>query len=743
MMGPQEQEQPLDRFGRPEHPEEASGQRTDVRRGEPDPAAAREQQVKQWQDRVKKAKAYHESAFKRMRADMQFARGLQWRDQTKVDDERYVANIVLRHLQNKVAQLYAKNPKAEFQRRKRLDYAVWDGRQESLAQAQETLTLAQQAADPRQAMELPQVKQAQRLLQDVQQGSQRRQLMDRMGETLEVVYEHQISQQQPRFKAQMKQLVRRVATAGIGYVKLNFFRQYESSPEHEGRISDVRQQLQLAEQRMEDLADDELGSHQAETEELRQLLDKLVNERQQFVREGLDFDFPNATSIIPDLDCKQLDGFLGARWVAQEFLLTPKQVQQHYGVDIKQQFKPYQADEKGLDAPQPSDALEGSDSTDTEEGEEQQGKACVWEIYDRWTGLVYEIADGYNDFLREPHPPHVRLERFFPFFVLAFNDVEDESSLFPPSDVSLMRPMQEEHNIARQRLREHRDAARPKHVAPKGKFDEQDKTNLAEGPPHSVVEMNGLQPGDRIQDHIQPVPHAPLDPNLYETNPFFDDTLKAVGTQEAMLGGTAGDTATETNLAEASRQTVMGSNVDDLDEFLSEIAQNASYVLLSEMSGEAVQEIAGPGAVWPEVTAEEVAQDLWLTVRAGSSGKPNKAQEIQNFERLAPILMQVPGISPEWMAREAIERLDDRINLEEAFVEGAQSIAAMNRMTQPDQGAPGQQPSEQDGEGAAGADNTPRPGGSGTNQGPNNAASGAPPTDRPQGPTSRPQGPMS
>ena len=714
--------------------EGASGnQRTDVRRQEPDTAEARAQLVEQWSKRVKQAKAHHEPAFKRMRKDMQFARGLQWLDQKSPDDERYVANLTLRHLHNKVAALYAKNPKAQAKRRKRLDYAVWDGDPQSLMQAQQTVAEAQQVVqqtgDP-MVLQMPQVQQAQQLMEDVQRGHQHRQMIDRIGKTLEVVYEHQLEQQQPKFKAQMKQLVRRASTAGVGYIKLNYFREQEQSPEMAGRISDVRNQLALVEQRMEDLADDELHPHQAEAEELRATLDALQQQEGVFTREGLDLDFPSATAIIPDENCKQLDGFLGARWVAQEYLLTPEQIQQYYEVDVSHQFRPYEPpSENSTEGAQPVDSEPGSTAGGRGEGagSEQEKKVCVWEVFDRNSGLVYHIADGYGDFLREPHAPYVKLERFFPFFVLTFNEIEDEHTLFPPSDVALMRPMQEEHNVSRQRLREHRDAVRPKHVAPRGKLTNEDKERLASGDAHSVVEVDGLQPGENIENVIQAVPHAPIDQNLYEVNQFFEDTLKAVGTHEAQMGGSSKSTATEASVAESTRQTSMDSNVDDLDEFLSELAQNAGYVLLTEMPQDKVQEIAGPGAVWPEVTAEEIARDLWLTVRAGSSGKPNRSQEIQNFERLAPILMQIPGIDPHWMAKEAIHRLDDRMDLEEAYVEGLPSITAQNHQAQPDQGEPGETQNDQADHGReGGADHSPAPPDNDANQGPNPAAQGAP-----------------
>ena len=79
-------------------------------------------------------------------------------------------------------------------------------------------------------------------------------------------------------------------------------------------------------------------------------------------------------------------------------------------------------------------------------------KAVVWEIYSKKDGLVYVIADGYHDFLKEPAAPELALERFWPFFTLIFNEVESDKDIYPPSDVRLLMPIQREYNRARQGL---------------------------------------------------------------------------------------------------------------------------------------------------------------------------------------------------------------------------------------------------------------------------------------------------
>lgn len=146
--------------------------------------------------------------------------------------------------------------------------------------------------------------------------------------------------------------------------------------------------------------------------------------------------------------------------------------------------------------------------------------------------------------------------------------------------------------------------------------------------------------------------------------------------------------------------STVSSNVDDLDDFLTEIARSAGQIMLGEVSQETAVKIAGPGAVWPQLSGQEISDEIILEVQAGSSGRPNKAQEIANFERMAPTLLQIPGIKPTWLAKQALLRMDDSLDLDEAIADGIPSMIAMNAMGGPSTGDPLTDPSQQGGRGA-------------------------------------------
>jgi hypothetical protein len=468
----------------------------------------------------------------------------------------------------------------------------------------------------------------------------------------------------------MKQLVRRVCTTSVGFVKLGFQRLMEKRPEDVEKITDVTQQIAEMERMMADKLDNRMEETAAECEKLRLILQDLQSRPQVIVKEGIVFDFPQSSSIIVDPRCRNIRTFVGAQWVAQEFILSPDDVKEIYKIDVGKSFTAYKEE-----APfqNPYDRSPKGEARD---------KCVIWEIYSKADNMMYVVCDGYADFLQEPSEPPLTLERFWPFFTLTFNDIENEKKIYPPSDVELLMPMQKEYNRTRQSLREHRIANRPCYAVPQGMLDEEDVLKLQTRPNNAVVVLNALQPGQKVDDVIQPVKSIGIDPALYDVNTVFDDVLRTVGAQEANLGGTNSATATQSSIAESSRAAAIASNVDDLDDFLSELARAAGQAMLLNLNEETVMKIVGPGAVWPTLTAQDVADELMLEIEAGSSGRPNKAAETANFQQIAPILMQIPGINPEWLAKEAVKRMDDGVDLTDAIAAGVQSIMAMNAQKQ-------------------------------------------------------------
>lgn len=677
--------------------------------GEVQPSASEKNLVKTILKRIRADKQHHKKAFEQMREDMYVARH---GHKPGYPVDYYKANITGRHIKQKTASLYAKNPKAVARRRETIDYRIWDEKPQSLQMAMQIVMQAQTLlaqnpmADPGAIP--PEMmlafEEAQATVQDFQEGTKRRQEIGKIGKTLEILFAQALREQKPLdFKAGMKQLVRRACTTGVGYVELGFQRETGPKPELTQALGDFRTRLSHLKSMAERIGDTEnpIDPDDPEIAELEKAIAALMAEPEIVLREGLIIDFPQSTKVIPDKLTRHLTGFVGARWITLDYMFTPDQIEEIFGVDIGKNYNGYNYSGQ---RPEEKSFMQVSAESDPDYDKvgKGEGLVCVSKHYDKTSGLVYYVADGYDRFLREPAAPDVFVEDFWPVYALTFNAVESEDELFPPSDVHLMYDMQREYNTSRQGKREHRKAARPRYTFSNGALEKEDVENLETAEAFSATGVN-LPPNQKLSDILDVIPVPGVDPNLYDTNEIFSDVTLVVGTNESQFGGIARATATESAIAANASASSDGSSIDDLDAFLTCVARAAGQVLLREMSPETVMKVAGPGAVWPQMTLAEISDELFLEVEAGSTGKPNQAVEIQNWTQMLPFLLQMQGIDPIWLARESIRRLDDRLDLTEAIAEGTPSMMAANHMAQLSTGDPTTDPNAQGGEGSANA----------------------------------------
>jgi hypothetical protein len=640
---------------------------------------ARKRLISTWLTRIEESRKHWEKkgVWKRIKENQQLAAHgapKEWCEQGN-----YVVPILNRHIGQQVAQLYAKNPTVVAKRARKLHYKLWDGRADSLQAAMDGVAMG----DPNSMM----------MIEEVMAARQKDLMYDRLGKTLEILWDYYVGEQSCNFKQQLKLAVRRTKVCRVAWVKLGYQRILEKRPEITAQIEDVTSKIAAIEVILAKVADDKLDENAPEMEELKINLRDLQQQETLLVREGLLFDFPRADEIIVDKNCRHLKSLAGARFVVHWFDMTPDEVKATYEKDLKSNYTQYRDDGKKYSA-----------------GDTGECKARVYEVHDKRDRQCFTICEGFDDFLEEPNGQKLKIERFFPFFPLVFNEVESDDCIYPPSDIELAEHIQNEYNRSRESLRQHLIASRPYYVV-SSHVEEAERAKLSAHADHEMIVIAALQVGQKAEDYIQRGPTVNIDPNLYEVEMHFTDAMRVLGAQESSFGGTSDSTATESSIAQQNMDTSNSSNVDDLDEMLGELAKAASQVMLTEIDKQTVIEIVGDGAVWPDMpqSREEVAKDLYLEIEAGSSGRPNQASELANLERATPMLVQLPGINPEPLARRYANLLN--IDFEELVASGMPSITALNAMmakaaSQPATGDPASDPSSQGGEGG---NNAPGP----------------------------------
>ena len=518
---------------------------------------ARAALVGELQEDVRADKKHYRDAFKQMLDDMEVA----WNGASKSwPKSNYKVNITQRFVRQKVASLYAKNPRAMAKCRQKLKYKVWDGTMQQLQSA------AQGLPDPMSALAI---------MQDAQAGKAEEEMYKKLGKTLECCFHYYIDEQIPSFKSQMKRCVRSAVQTAVGYVKLGFQRETDLSPDNKAKIADSQQRLARIQRLIDDLSPEgDKTRLDAEAEELRLIVEQLRKEPMVIIREGLVFDFPKPTSVIPDRKCISLDGWIGADWLTEEIFMTPNEVKEFYQLDLGGALTT-NAPGSGYTA-YSTNGTEYRQNPRSDLSGKREDLVCVWMMYHKASGLKFQLADGFKDFLKEPEGPEVVVERYFPIYALCFNELEHPTKLFPPSDVCNITPQQMELNRQKEALREHRKANRPGYVTPKGALSEGDKTALTGQEANAVVELDGMMPGNKVTDLLQALPKIGVDPNLYESQGIMDDVYKTVGMAEPSFGGSSGDTATAVATAEQARTAALEAEADQLNDFLSVLARDAS-----------------------------------------------------------------------------------------------------------------------------------------------------------------------
>jgi hypothetical protein len=635
--------------------------------------------VDQWTKKIIKAREKWEPDFKTMREDMKFARGLQWPDQKNLMDDRYVANLTLRNLSNGVAQLYARNPEVEAVRRDRLDFELWDGKEASIAAAAAAINLGTQTGQINPL--------AMALLKDYSEGQLWRDLVDRVGKTVRFVAQYMWDSLQPTFKIQMKQLVRRVKTCGVAYVQVNYVDGLEgtlSTSETESTIVDrVKRIKHIAEKLSEQEIDENSSEVLTLASSAMSVLSSISTGDTQNINQRITFDFLPSTSVIVDPRCRHLKGFVGARWLAIERIESLDLVNLFYETKIpKNEVKAY--DENGVRQDNASDTAASTDDA-------AKTRVCIWDIYDLDTKSCFVICDGWKEFVQEPQPVVPETNHFWPVVAVTFNDVETEpsskecGSIFPPSDVTLMRSPQKEWNRTREALRSHRIANTPAYFTGKGWLTDNDIAAINDHEDSAVVQFEGAQMGTDINKLLAPFQHSPLQPQLYDTAPLAQDIQLAAGTQETDLGRPVPKvTATGATIAEQSKNTVAASNTDDLDDFLSEIAQMEGEIILRYFKLDTVKRIAGRGAVLPQQNREDFLNEIMLSVKAASSGRPNQALEISKVTQLTPLWLKC-GANPIGVCEIVTKAYDDRFDISKLYPLQMPMMAPNEEINQPSQ----------------------------------------------------------
>ena len=483
------------------------------------------------------------------------------------------------------------------------------------------------------------------------------------GKTLEIVLRRSVVVD-GKLKKRMKSTVRSVLTTGAGWIKATYQREYRKDPIIQGRIADTQDNIARIEMLMRKVKDngDSASDHDAHRGELQQQLAALEQQVEVTFSEGMVYDRALTEDIfVLDDSLRDFDTYLQARAISHRIWFRDDLYAETFGADPPDDATTYKQ-------PKDDDGSSGSDKHDN--------WYAVFEIWDKVSQTVYTKCDGSTRWCRPPYQPQSG-ERWYPFFGLAYNLVDGQFEPLP--DVMLLKELQDEYNTTRTNFAEHRKESLPGLVFRKGGgLTEDDVGRIINRKINEAIGVEG-DPGRPISDDLMEIRGSQIDPQVYDVSAIRNDMDLMAGLTDASRSNlTIAKTLGEAEIMKESMMSRTAERQDMNEDFMQEICQFSAEILIQELTEQQVMRIAGPGYTWPKMSKEDIFDMVRIDIRAGSTGKPNKQNERQQWIEFMPTFQDMAMKVIEMrqagnadmanamteMMKETLRRFDERLDIE-------------------------------------------------------------------------------
>jgi hypothetical protein len=432
-----------------------------------------------------------------------------------------------------------------------------------------------------------------------------------------------------KLKTRGKSAVRSALTCTQGWVKVVYQISKEDDPLIRNRINDTQDNLDKIKRLIEETKEEggECNEYEAKLFELEQQNNALEAQVEIVTAEGLVVDvIPPENLIILDASCRDIDEFMQATEIAHEIKMTVGAFKDQFKINPPSGAKKYAP---GKDA----------ESETESQGNKVDGDDYLIYVYEVWSLkdlTVYTICEGYDGYVRAPYQPESLGEQWYPFFGLQFRRVDGKK--YPKSLVEQLIELQDEYNTRRTAAAEHRRKNSAVRILNKssGVTDpEIDALNNRTIQTQFIgLTMEANQP---ITNQVGSLPEIPYNPAMYDTSDTLFDMEKVSNTQDAQSGAIrTAKTATEAEIQSVGAQGRSAEALDVLEDWLTEIAIYSAQLLLQQVPLPMIQKRFGDNAVWPELNKKDLFDMLHISIRSGSTSRPNKMRERDQWIQLLP-----------------------------------------------------------------------------------------------------------
>jgi hypothetical protein len=475
---------------------------------------------------------------------------------------------------------------------------------------------------------------------------------------------HQTLIRDCRLKQKAKRLTTAAYTTSIGWLKVSWQEDVRRDVAIMDRLKDTQDNLQRLQVQRQALEDPSTATDMdLQLAQLQQTVEGLQGKAEVTVSRGPALDFVYSEDVIVlDQGIRELVDYRRSGAMAHRVWMTRKAYEVRFGYDPK---KATTFSEQSGQAPKQAD-------TDRDASLLQ-----VFEVWDQDSNRVLTVCSGEEGLCCPPQTPDWTGKVWYPFFLLAWNEVD--GSFYPLSDVELIEPLVTEYNEQRDDFVKDRRACRPLNIARKGGvLTEEDSRRVANRDGGDFIFIEGV--GNRpITDDIWSGQLGTIDPKNYDTAPARADIEQLIGGGDAARGSVLqAKTATEAEILSQGLRGRSAERTDVIEDLMTDLGTYTLQMCLRKLTPDEVKRIAGPDAVWPELSADEIFDMVNVEVRAGSTGRPDRLQEQDRWTKLQPVIEKTISTVSELYAngqvklgqalveilRETLRRFDERIDLD-------------------------------------------------------------------------------
>lgn len=311
-----------------------------------------------------------------------------------------------------------------------------------------------------------------------------------------------------------------------------------------------------------------------------------------------------------------------------------------------------------------------------------------WEVWDKESREKFLLCDGYEKYVSPPAPwPKYQVN--FPFTMLSYFVNPDEA--YPLSIIGMIEPQILEEIKIFSRMLNHTKRWNRQAFIKRGTIEKTSLDSFEDGVDGAIHEIDG-DPNVKFADFGQ------VSSDHYALVNMLQGYQREVGGQaEFQRGGTLktqSRSVGELELIESGTKGRISKRVDNLEEYLSEIARqlishlkgNFSVPYIAQITQEtpvkiieAVGDHFNPITKSIEFTPSEIAGEYSITVQAGSTLPKNKQRREAVMKEVLGIAAQLKGPATPFVKKIILSLLKEYEvpELEQAFIEQEAATAAM------------------------------------------------------------------